>query len=298
MNAPAHITPPLTVRTALDFGLSLDQTPRFWFGGDPFKTRVFDALAMAFPDGERYFIESVRLVRDQITDSRLQQEVRDFIRQEAQHGMAHEKYNDMMRRQGLPVDHLLDGFNRRFNAMLKNRPAKINLAITAASEHLTALMAECFFAHQDTLADVDPNMRALLAWHAIEEMEHRAVVFDVMNHVGLNTPGLRARALLMTTLMMYGFTLYRANELLKGDGFDAIERARLFAGGLPWLFGPRKGILAPMRSAYLQWFKPDFHPNDIPVVAQYPVWLRVFEETRNPLLAAEAFWAAGKPSAA
>ena len=30
------------VRKNLDF--KLDQIPRFWFGGDPFRTRMFDAL--------------------------------------------------------------------------------------------------------------------------------------------------------------------------------------------------------------------------------------------------------------
>lgn len=293
MNAPAHIQPALTVRTALDFGLSLQQTPRFWFENDPFKTRIFDGLAMTFPDGERYFIESVRLVRDRITDDALNQEVKDFIRQEAQHGIAHEKYNQMMRQQGLPVDRLLGDMNQRFGFLLKNRPAEVNLAITAASEHLTALMAECFFAQRDTLARVDPQMRALFAWHAIEEMEHRAVVFDVMNHVGPVDYKIRARALALTSFLMTFFTLYRANELLRADGFSPLQRARMYAAGLPWLLG-RKGLLTPMRKPFMQWFRRDFHPNDIPMVAQYPVWVQVFAETGNPLLAGEAFWAAGK----
>ena len=70
------------VRTQLDF--KLDEIPRYWFGGDPFMTRMFDALSLTFPDGERYFIQSVRLFRDQIQDPELQQRVADFIRQEAE----------------------------------------------------------------------------------------------------------------------------------------------------------------------------------------------------------------------
>ena len=58
------------VRSNLDF--KLDQIPRFWFNGDPFKTRMFDALSLTFPVGERYFIQSVRLFRDKIIDPELQ----------------------------------------------------------------------------------------------------------------------------------------------------------------------------------------------------------------------------------
>lgn len=83
------------------------------------------------------------------------------------------------------------------------------------------------------------------------------------------------------------------DELLRADGFSPLQRARMYAGGLPWLLG-RKGLLTPMRKPFMQWFRRDFHPNDIPMVAQYPVWVQVFAETGNPLLAGEAFWAAGK----
>jgi predicted metal-dependent hydrolase len=58
MNAHVSYQVEPVVRTKLDF--HLDQAPRFWFGGDPFRTRMFDALSLTFPDGERYFIEYVR----------------------------------------------------------------------------------------------------------------------------------------------------------------------------------------------------------------------------------------------
>ena len=54
MNAQVSYQPNPIVRTKLDF--RLDEVPRFWFGGDPFRTRIFDALSLTFPEGERYFI--------------------------------------------------------------------------------------------------------------------------------------------------------------------------------------------------------------------------------------------------
>lgn len=290
MNAFTKYAVEPVVRKNLNF--KLDEIPRFWFGGDPFKTRMFDALSLTFPDGERYFIESVRLFRDKIKDPDLQLRVADFIRQEAQHGMAHDKMNQVMRDQGMPVDQFISVLNKIFKLELKNRSPQYNIAMTAAAEHLTALMAETFYSHKKTLREAHPYVRALLAWHAIEEMEHRDVAFDVMQQVGEVPEFTRKFALALTTMMMLGFTTYRANVMLKYDGFSRIDRLKLTAQGLPWFIG-RNGMLTKMRSQYLDWFKKDFHPSQHPVIRQYQTWIDRLEETGDPILAGEAFWQAG-----
>ena len=291
MNAFTQYTVEPVVRKNLNF--KLDEIPRFWFGGDPFKTRMFDALSLTFPDGERYFIESVRLFRDKIKDPELQLRVADFIRQEAQHRIAHDKMNQVMRDQGMPVDQFLQMLNKIFKLELKNRSPQYNIAMTAAAEHLTALMAETFYSQKDTLREAHPYVRALLAWHAIEEMEHRDVAFDVMQQVGEVPELTRKFTLAFTTVMMLGFTTYRANVMLKYDGFSRLERFKLTVQGIPWFLG-RDGMLTKMKSQYLDWFKPDFHPSQHPIIAQYQTWVDTLAETGDPILAGEAFWQAGK----
>ena len=284
-----HVAP--IVRSNLDFKLA--DVPRYWFAGDPFLTRMFDALSLTFPDGERYFIQSVRLFRDQIQDPDLKQRVADFIRQEAQHGIAHDKMNQVMKDQGMPVDQFIQRLNKVFNFELKYRSPQYNIAMTAAAEHLTALMAETFYGEKDTLQDAHPYVRALFAWHAIEEMEHRDVAFDVMQQVG-NVPEVtRKMALVLTTGLMFGFTLYRANVMLRCDGFNRTQRLKMNVRGLQWLFG-KQGKLRKMQSQYRDWFKPDFHPSQHPIIAQYDVWLETLAQTGDPIQAGEAFWQAGK----
>lgn len=284
-----HVAP--TVRSNLDFKLA--DVPRYWFAGDPFLTRMFDALSLTFPDGERYFIQSVRLFRDQIQDPDLKQRVADFIRQEAQHGIAHDKMNQVMKDQGMPVDQFIQRLNKVFKFELKYRSPQYNIAMTAAAEHLTALMAETFYGEKDTLQDAHPYVRALFAWHAIEEMEHRDVAFDVMQQVG-NVPEVtRKMALVLTTGLMFGFTLYRANVMLRCDGFNRTQRLKMNVRGLQWLFG-KQGKLRKMQSQYRDWFKPDFHPSQHPIIAQYDVWLETLAQTGDPIQAGEAFWQAGK----
>ncbi|QIO05131.1 metal-dependent hydrolase [Acinetobacter shaoyimingii] len=279
------------VRKNLDF--RLNEIPRFWFGGDPFRTRMFDALSLTFPDGERYFIESVRLFRDKIKDPDLQARVADFIRQEAQHGMAHDKMNKVMKEQGMPVDQFIQHLNRIFKFELTRRSPQYNIAMTAAAEHLTALMAETFYSKKETLVDAHPYVRALLAWHAIEEMEHRDVAFDVMKQVGEVPEATRKFALAFTTFMMFGFTLYRTDVMLRYDGFSRLDRVKMLYKGLPWFFG-KKGMLTSMKSQYLDWFKKDFHPSQHPVIHQYQVWVDTLAATNDPIQAGEAFWQAAK----
>ncbi len=290
MNAHVQYQVDPVVRSKLDF--KLEDVPRFWFAGDPFRTRVFDALSLTFPDGERYFIECVRLFRDKIQDPDLQARVADFIKQEAQHGIAHDKMNQLMKEQGMPVEQFTTTLKKIFRFELTKRSPQYNIAMTAAAEHLTALMAETFYSKRATLQEVHPYVRALLAWHSIEEMEHRDVAFDVMQQVGEVPEATRKFALAITTALMLGFTLYRANVMLRCDGFNGRQRLQLFRKGLPWFLG-RKGILTAMKKEYLDWYKSDFHPSQHPVIHQYDVWVKTYEETGDPILAGQAFWEAG-----
>src|SRR5882757_3212003 len=95
---PSHYE--IVPRQGLDFGLDGD-IPKYWLGGDPFKTRFFDAMSLLFPEGEKFFIACVRDYRDRIADPELQAQVKDFIYQEGQHGMVHTRFNDRVKAQGV-----------------------------------------------------------------------------------------------------------------------------------------------------------------------------------------------------
>lgn len=173
----------IVVRKDLDFGLDSDDIPRYWMAGDAFRTRVFDAVQATFPDGERYFISAVRAFRNRITDPRLLQDVKDFTMQEGQHGQVHTRYNERLRRQGIDIDAFVRHTKAMCDQRLKHLPDEYNVALTAALEHFTAMMAELFFAEKEVLEGADERVRAMFAWHAIEEMEHKAVAYDVMKEV-------------------------------------------------------------------------------------------------------------------
>ncbi|MDR3417573.1 MAG: metal-dependent hydrolase [Nevskia sp.] len=279
-------------REKLDFGLDGD-IPRFWFGGDPFKTRFFDALSTLFPEGEKYFITCVRDYRDRITDPALLQEVRDFTRQEGQHGMVHTQFNNRLQQQGINVPYLLErqnavmfGFFRRFFSR------GYTLAQTAASEHMTAIMAHSFFARREVLEHTDPRIRAMYAWHAIEEIEHKAVAFDVMQKVAKVGYFTRIMAMLHVSFGLPLHTFVILSYMLKVDGFGFFRRTGMWLRGLWWLYKPG-GLYAPVLGHYFAYYKPGFHPWKQGQMRTYDTWVDTFDRTRDPVAAGNALHAAG-----
>lgn len=284
MNMMAH---PIHVRTQLNF--HLDDVPRYWFGGDAYATRFFDSICMLFPVGERSFISSIRPFRDQITDPALAEAVADFCQQEGQHGIQHSLYNDILIKQGTPAQEIIKQFSAWLEHRQMHQQQDIRLAITAALEHMTALMAEALFRSPDTMAKAHPNMRALLAWHSIEEMEHRAVAFDVLTKVVKISYRKRILAMSIIFPQFWRNALVHTDKMLAGDGFSRLERLNMARKTLPLFFG-RHGILTRVLPEFRQYFRTDFHPNDIPMLEHYPNWLAEYNRSGDPIKAAEMMY--------
>src|SRR5688572_25827779 len=126
----------------MEFEGWLGDVPRhFAADGDLLLSHVLTVLSSVFPDGEAYFVRSVKAVRDRITEPRLLQEVEGFIGQETMHGREHAVFNDRMAELGYPVRPI--GAYVRKLMWLRERflDEKANLAITAALEHYTATLA-------------------------------------------------------------------------------------------------------------------------------------------------------------
>jgi predicted metal-dependent hydrolase len=281
MNMMTHS---IQVRNQLDF--HLDDVPKYWFGGDAYATRFFDSISMLFPVGERFFISSIRPFRDQIQDPDLAEAVADFCQQEGQHGIQHSLYNDILVKQGTPVLDIIQKFSKMLQHREMTQKTDMQLAITAALEHMTALMAEAMFRTPEIMAKAHPNMRALLAWHAIEEMEHRAVAYDVLTKVVKINYRKRILAMSIIFPRFWRNALVHTDKMLAGDGFSRLQRLNMARKSLPLFFG-RHGMMTRVLPEFRQYFRADFHPNDIPMLKQYPRWLEEYNRTGSPLKAAE-----------
>lgn len=280
-------------RRDLDFHLREDDIPRHWFGDDAFKTRFFDALSLLFPEGERFFIECVRDFRDQVDDPQLAEEVKHFTFQEGQHSRVHIEYNRRVGRQGIEVERSEQLQKAVMVWFRRHLDSRSTLAQTAAAEHMTALMAHFFLENREVFDGADPRIRAVFFWHAIEEIEHKAVAFDVMQRVAGVGYTRRILAMLYISVMFPLHTFSIMRHMLQRDGFTFGQRARLWARGLWWLYAPTDGVFTRMLPHYLKYFRPGYHPWDQGETRAFDEWREAYEElAHDPIAATERFYAA------
>jgi uncharacterized protein len=270
-------------RTRFDFS----KVPTHWSSGDPFITRFLDALSINFPLGERFFIEAVSAFAERVSDPELREEIALFSRQEGQHGGAHSQYNKLLRQQGIDVDKILHVLAAHKRSTQKLSP-ELQLALTAAAEHLTATLAEGLLRDGSFLgAEADPEMRALYLWHAVEEVEHKAVAFDVYQRFAGGSYWLRVRAMIMITVYLHLRVSALMGHMFERDGLR--DRAAIVRRGLWRMYGPR-GLLTRMLPSYLAWFRPGFHPWDTGMPSQVSAWVAAYEAHGDARRATDALF--------
>ena len=141
--------------------------PRYWFDDDQFKTILLTALSCTFPEGERFFVRSVRHYQKQIQDPLLREQVKGFIGQEAHHGNEHDAFNHFMESKGVPTGKVDEFVNRGMRFMAKHLSPQRQLAKTCALEHFTAMLAELMLEHPDFFKGMDERMLPLWLWNAV-----------------------------------------------------------------------------------------------------------------------------------
>lgn len=195
---------------------SFDQTPRHWFAGSDVQTHMSNALNLLFPMGERFFVRSVKHYLKDIESPELRADVRGFFGQEGRHAVEHETFFNRLEEQGFEIRTFLRIYERlAWKTLEPSFSPKVRLAVTVALEHYTAIMAENAFRY-GLLDTADPQMRALLLWHAAEEIEHKAVAFDVLQQVDPSY-SLRVTGMVMATVGLLGFWVAGTAMFLRQD---------------------------------------------------------------------------------
>ncbi|MCW5610636.1 MAG: metal-dependent hydrolase [Rubrivivax sp.] len=247
---------PLTVRRLL-----VDLKPpiaRHWCGGDAFATAFFNALSMSFPLGEQLFIDSVKIgiaTLPEAERARFEREIQDFIGQEATHRHLHTLFNQHLERQGL-VNRWEQRIRRRAQVLDTIDPRN-RVAVTAATEHFTAIFAEHLLAHPQVVTGAEPRLARLWLWHCAEESEHRSTAFDLYVAMGGNHAW-RVRVFRIVSSQFVTDALRQTLANLWRDG--TWWRPSTWAGGWRLLFG-RQGLVRLGYPRWREYLREDFHPS-------------------------------------
>jgi uncharacterized protein len=232
---------------------------RHYAGGDLVMSHVVAMLSAMFPEGEDFFVRSVRHYADRITDPELKRQVAGFIGQETMHGREHRALNDRLQEMGYPT-HRVDRMVRRDTRVAGRKlPPKQQLAVTAALEHYTASLAETLLTDERALALLgDGEVRSVLLWHALEESEHKSVAFDVYRAVG-GSEKMRIRVMrTITVTFLFGTIMQTIASMLADRAtYNPVRLIRSLAALRHSPFIDKK-----MRQRIAAYNKVGFHPDD------------------------------------
>jgi predicted metal-dependent hydrolase len=235
------------------------ETPiaRHWCAGDAFRTAWMNALSMSFPLGEQFFIDAVRnglkaLPPDQ--QERFRAEAQGFIGQEATHRRLHGLYNAHLEKLGLVNE--WEPRAREQQKLLEGVDPRHHLAITAANEHFTAIMADWMLRNPDLLGTQDPRLVTLWLWHSAEESEHKSTAFDLYQALGGNHQW-RVTWFRRVTVIFLKDAFRQTLLNLKKDG--TLWKWSTWKSAARYLFG-RRGLVRQTWRPWRAYFRPDFHP--------------------------------------
>jgi len=234
-------------------------TPRLWHGGRVEATAIYNALSTTFPEGEAFFVESVRAFRDGAAP-RLAEEIKAFTTQEAIHSREHDAVNKRASASGYDLTKLEAQVEKRL-AVTRDKPPIVSLAATMALEHFTAILAHELLADPRHLAGAERETAELWRWHAAEEIEHKGVAYDTWLHATRDWPRwkrwkLKARVMLYVTRNFVVDRTAGALELMRQDGVTGFRAWWLLLTYL-WV---KPGMFRKIAGAWLKFFLPGFHP--------------------------------------
>lgn len=223
-------------------------TPIDWIPNQPFISYFINEINMILPAGEFWFCRLYNKVLPQITDEKLKEDVRAFIRQEAMHAQAHNSANnEYLTIRNIDVDRNLKLMDLLFTKVLADKPLSFipvpgplehqwdlfRLGIIATVEHMTCVLGKYVLYNKKwEELGADANMLDLIKWHGAEEIEHRTVAFDLYRHLGGGYISRYYQSLLVIAAVI-GLWVDGAAHIMRQDPRFADKKPALYK---PWIW--------------------------------------------------------------
>jgi predicted metal-dependent hydrolase len=200
------------------------------------------AFSMTMPYLEPYLIRMMLKARDEVNDEKLLEDMKRFSQQEGNHFRNHARLNNIIRGKfedsvAQEIQTIEDELKADYERFLNEKPLKYNLAYAEGFEAMTCAAALSSVDRPAAVDDmISKGWAELLDWHALEEIEHRTVAFDVFDHIVGSYPyrvwrGLKSQI----HYLYYIHRFYRV--MLKAKGYRMYPYIPFFvlAGGFRYI---------------------------------------------------------------
>jgi uncharacterized protein len=169
-----------------DFDFS--NTPAHWARNAEL-AQFFNAASRPMPHLERFLNRvmakaAATIKGDDPNTQKLREEIRIFIRQEANHYSLHDAYNAIVPRAGYDVAAVDAHIAEEYERLWRTKSLPFCLAYCEGFETMGPPFAEILLGGiEDLLEGADAQVVGLWKWHLMEEFEHRTVCFDAFQAV-------------------------------------------------------------------------------------------------------------------
>ncbi len=228
-----------------------------FYADNPVISALWVGLSATFPLGEGEFIKSVKNYEDQVSDPKLKEEVANFAAQEAHHSLQHKKMNKQFDEMGFNTASIEAIMQEKLTERIEQWSDKKRLMRTVSAEHVTATFAHYALTHPHVLDHAPESFRNAMLWHAIEEIEHKSVAFDVYQSCEGDMSSLKRHYAFFTFLEFPFQMMLITRFLLKQHGTKVTWKDRW--GMCKHLFG-KSGMISSVFSVYMMFLKRGFHP--------------------------------------
>jgi uncharacterized protein len=262
----------------------LSDIPLEWIPGHPVASTMINLFNVVLPAAEHWFVRTYNEALPLVKDSRLADDIRGFIGQEATHAAAHDDVIEkFLIGNGVDPAPILELVHYMFEKVLAPTTStdpqrRLNnlcerLWLIAAIEHYTAVLGDFALNSTWDRHGADPTLVDLFRWHGSEEVEHRCVAHDVAVYFHDSYLD-RIRAMALAATVMFVFFQRGTRYLLKTDpnsdiGWWKMQRLRMRDS--------RLGLLPKFRTLFgtntLAYFRPGYSPEEMGSTAQAVAYL-------------------------
>lgn len=208
----------IPVRHDLDF--RFEDTPGLHFAGNPYTSHLWNALSILAPRTEGFLIRAMKKARAEVTDPALRAQVDAFLKQEALHSRHHSTLNARLASLGYDVERASRAAEKGLRALADASSVRGALSFVIVGEYAIYATAKAVLENPAMLAGTTPEVRRLMEWHCVEEMEHQSVACEVYEHLfGLGTADrlAHARALLKACRVLAAILSEMQGVLLESE---------------------------------------------------------------------------------